>query len=248
MTCTLTAVPRSSGDALATAVGHRPVAGPRAEHGVDGPGELGARVGREGRARALLDLLEGPRHDVAQGGDGQRRVGRHPGGGARLVDEGGERPGVELQHDRGVHGDEAPVGVEGEALVGLGREPRHRRLVQAEVEDGVHHPRHRDRRAGPHADEHRVEWVPEAATEGGLQPGHRLVDLGGEPLGPGPVKGLGARPGADREAGRHREPQDRRHLGQVGALPAEQAGEGPRRHAVVVVEVVDVPHGDLPGG
>ena len=67
------------------------------------------------------------------------------------------------RHDVAEHLHEAAVGVPGEALVaGRLREPLDRVVVQAEVEDGVHHARHRLAGAGAHRHEQRVLRVAEA--------------------------------------------------------------------------------------
>src|SRR5207244_7908078 len=68
------------------------------------------------------------------------------------------------------------------------------------------------------------------------------VDLVGEAVGPAAVHVGAAGVGGDGEAGRHRQPEDRRHLGQVGPLAAEQVLHAHRRLPVLVVEGVDVPH------
>ena len=60
------------------------------------------------------------------------------------------------------------------------------RVVQAEVEDGVQHPRHRLARAGAHRDEQRVLGVAEPLAGLLLEPGERLVDLLVEPVGDAP--------------------------------------------------------------
>ena len=73
---------------------------------------------------------------------------------ARLLER-GERVLEPVRVDRvdhlGEHLDQPPVGVVGEARVaGARREALGRLVVQAEVEDRVHHPGHRDGRARPH--------------------------------------------------------------------------------------------------
>ena len=60
------------------------------------------------------------------------------------------------EHDVAVHLDEATIGVVGEARIAARpREADHGAIVQPEVEDRLHHPRHRHRRAGSHRDEER---------------------------------------------------------------------------------------------
>ena len=62
-----------------------------------------------------------------------------------------------LEHDAAEHLDEPAVAVEGEpAVPGARLEAFDRRVVQAEIEDRVHHPGHREFRARPHRDEQRV--------------------------------------------------------------------------------------------
>ena len=68
---------------------------------------------------------------------------------------------VDLEDDAGVHLDEAAVGVEREAFVvrRLGQ-ALHGLVVQAEVEDRVHHARHRGAGAGADGDEERLSRSP----------------------------------------------------------------------------------------
>ena len=56
-----------------------------------------------------------------------------------------EEPVLDVEHDVAIHRDEAAVGVPGEAGVATGAlEGHHRLVIEAEVEDGVHHAGHRD--------------------------------------------------------------------------------------------------------
>src|SRR2546427_13202036 len=60
-----------------------------------------------------------------------------------------ERLLAQVEHHVAVHLDEAAIGVVGEAgVLRAGDEPLHGLIVQAEVQDRLHHPRHRDRRRG----------------------------------------------------------------------------------------------------
>ena len=129
----------------------------------------------------------------------------------------------DAERDVGVHGDEAAVGVEDEALVaGALHEALGRGVVEAEVEDRVHHARHRRARAGADADEQRGVRVAEAHADALLERDERIVDLGPELSRHGARRreaAAGLR--RDREAGRNRE-SERGHLGQPGAFSAEQ--------------------------
>ena len=105
---------------------------------------------------ALDDLLVGV-DEVAQQLDGHLGVRRRPGQFLGRVEQRVELLAGQLEHDAGVHGDEAPVRVEREALVaGLLGQPLDGVVVEAEVEDGVHHPGHGELGARAHRDEQRV--------------------------------------------------------------------------------------------
>ena len=95
-----------------------------------------------------------------------------------------KRCAVDPVDDLAVHLDQPPVRVVGEARVaGRRGEPLDRLVVQAEVEDRVHHPRHRDRGARADRDEQRVGRVAEALAGALLEPRDVLVDLVVEALG-----------------------------------------------------------------
>ena len=69
-----------------------------------------------------------------------------------------------------------------------------------------------------------------------------LGDLAVEAVGPAAVHVGAARVGGDGEPGRHRQPQHRGHLGQVGALAAEEVLHLHRGLAVLVIEAEDEGH------
>lgn len=94
-----------------------------------------------------------------------------------------EAPAVDAEHDLAEHGDEAAVAVEGEALVaGGGGQPFRRLVVEPEVEDRIHHARHRHRRSRAHRDEQRVGAVAQPLAAALLQHRQRLADLRPERL------------------------------------------------------------------
>ena len=60
---------------------------------------------------------------------------------------------------------EAPVGVVGKAwIVGFPGQARRNVVIEAEVQNGIHHSRHGNRRAGPNREQQRVFRVPEAGA------------------------------------------------------------------------------------
>ena len=146
-------------------------------------------------------------------------------------------------HDDGaVHLQEAAVAVPGElGVAGLGGEGFDDGVVDAEVEDGVHHAGHRLARAGADGEKERILEVAELLA-------HRLFDLGdvGPDLG---VEGLrvgklvvvvvSADLGADREARGNGKP-DVGHLCEVGALAAEQSLLGAVAVGLLATEKVNV--------
>ena len=104
------------------------------------------------------------------------------------------------------------------------REALHRVVVEAEVEDGVHHPGHRERRTRTHRHEQRVVGVAEPLAHlRPRAPRARRATSSIRPSGSASPRGhVGvARVGGDREAGRHGQAEVR-HLGEVRALAAEQ--------------------------
>ena len=135
------------------------------------------------------------------------------------------KPGFRDLHDHiGEHLDEAPVRVVGKArILRLLCQPFDGYIVQAQVQDGVHHARHGD--AGPAADgnQERVVRVAEHAPVLLFQPAHGLedlpLDLIGNPLPRAIVVRAGLR--RDREALGDRQPQIR-HFGEVRPLAAQQ--------------------------
>ena len=131
---------------------------------------------------------------------------------------------LHVHDDPAEHADEPAVRVPAEALVARqGDEALERLLVEAEVEDRVHHPGHRELGARADRDEQRVGRVAEALAG-------PLLDLldrrqGVVPEARRQLLAVGevvvARLGRDRESGRGRQAGER-HLGEARALAAEQ--------------------------
>ena len=149
---------------------------------------------------------------------------------------------VHAQHDATEQRDEAAVGVPAEALVaGQLDEAQQGLIVEAQVEDGVHHARHRELGAGANAHQQRVGRVAEALV--GL-----CLDLGDSHEDVLPqacrqrlagIEVVVAGFGGDGEAGRHRE-TGLGHLGEAGALAAEQIAHGAVAFSLTGAEGIDV--------
>ena len=151
---------------------------PRAEHGLDRQTQLLLRLGREWLSRFLTDdplvfgdeLFQLLRRELGVGLDPRRLLPRFE----RLI----ELRGVDVKHDAAEHRDESPVRVPGEALVlGELREARAALVVQAEVEDRVHHSGHAHRRTRADRDEQRILGIAELLLRGALDRRERLFHL-----------------------------------------------------------------------
>ena len=168
-------------DAFLPAVEHRAVAVPGLEDRLDGEVHLLAGVLRE-LAAGVLD------HDLLVGVDQL----------AQVVGVEVEVVGRALRRLRGLecvvevlavdahdglaeHRQQPAVGVEREPLVAAaGRETAHGLVVEADVEDGVHHPGHRELGAGAHRHQQRVVGLTQLLAHRALERREVLVDLGGE--------------------------------------------------------------------
>ena len=129
-----------------------------------------------------------------------------------------------LHDDVGEHLDETAVGVIGKAgVVRQTGETLHDRIVEAEVQNGVHHARHRSARAAADADEERVVRVAEFLAAFVLHAFEIFVNLALDLIADGlaVLVVVGAGLGGDGKAVRHGHAEIH-HLRQVGALAAQQ--------------------------
>ncbi len=216
--------PEVVGDLLAVAVVVGALAEPRSEDGLDGQVQLLVGVGGEVAARRVADDRLELGHELAKVGGRQVRVRRCAPRVLLGLDRVLEPLAVDIEDDAAEHLDEAPVGVPGEALVARQRhEAGERLLVEAKVEDRVHHARHRELRAGANGDQERVLRVPEALAGLLLHVAHRGEDVVpeavGQPLAGGEVVVAGLRRDGESRRGRQ---AGVRHLGEPGALAAQE--------------------------
>ena len=227
-------------DVVLAAVDHGAIVHPGSEHRADGAQQLIPRRTRELPAGALLDERLEPRDQFLEIVDRQRRVfdlavmafvlERVNHSLERIVILVGAL--LHAEHDVAVHLHEAPIAVPREArVVRLLRQGLDGLIVEAEIEDRVHHARHRVAGARAHRNEQRVRQIAEplpgllfdrrdarlhlAAQCGWIRALVRVV--------------IRADLGCDGEPGRHRQ-ADAAHLGEVRPLAAEQ-----RFHRAVAV-------------
>ena len=127
-----------------------------------------------------------------------------------------------MQHDVAVHLNESTKRVEGESgTAAVVSKTLNGPIVQPEVEDRLHHPRHRHRRTRSHRHEQRVVRIAEALAGRLLESAHVLLDFLLQPRGrlTGPQK-FDAAVARDREARRYGNAKIG-HLGEVCAFAAE---------------------------
>ena len=212
------------GDVVVPAVHVGPGIVPGAEHGFDGAhqlflgvgGEVGADLGLIlgfELAGQLLQVVGGELHVL-----GDTLLLLH------LVDELFKVLLAHLHDHVGVHLDEAAVAVPGPAgVAGLAGEDLHHVLVQAQVEDGIHHAGHGGPGAGADGDQQGIFLVAELLAGDFLHLDDILHDLRLDlvvDLLPVLVV-LGTRLGGDGKALGHGQ-ADVGHLGQIGALAAQE--------------------------
>ena len=212
------------GDLVHLAVDVRARVIPAAEHGLDGLDELLVRILREGLVLVVLvDLLEDDDELLEIVGI-QIDVVRDALGGLHLVDLFLEQALGHAHDDVCKHLHKAAVAVVGKARVaGLLGQTLNGRIIQAEVEDGVHHAGHGLARAGAHGHQQGIFHVAELLAGDLLKAldvrkDVRLdlrIDLTAVRI----VLRAGFR--RDREALRHRH-TGRCHLRQAGTLAAKR--------------------------
>ena len=228
------------GDALRGAVDLRARRVPGFEDGADGAAQLLARVGGEQTARlGRVDPTE-RRDQLGEVVAVELHVLLDPSSVLQVAQRLLEAVPVDSVHDLAVHLDQASVRVVGEALVaGRGCKPLRRLLVQAEVEDRVHHSGHRYGRPGANGDEQGIVRVAEGLAGFLLEGSDVLGDLLFQPVRQvAAVRPVGAAGlGRDREPGGNGD-SELRHFRQADALAAEQLATA----VGMFVEVKDVPH------
>jgi len=211
------------GDASSVAVVNGALAIPRLEDGFNRQLELLPGVLGEVLAGLAADqrLELGDRFLPARRGD--LRVGLDT---LLLLDLGDdlfEKMAINIQDHLAEHLDQAAVSVPGEALAGLGRQRLHGLVIQAQIEDGVHHAGHGELGAGAHRHQQGVVGITELAPHLLAQRFHALQHLLPQPFGQGVVVVQVFQAGLRRagEAGRHRQAQPG-HLSQAATLAPEE--------------------------
>ena len=235
-------------DVVDAAIGLGAIVQPGAEHGVTRHHQLLVRVLRKLALGVLL-------HDfLVVGDDFLQRLGVEIGVELDLlllllaVEHFLERMLGNVEHHRAEHLDQAAIGVVGEArIVAELGQAFDRLVVQAEVEDGVHHARHGKLCARAHADQQRIVGSAQLLALQLFQPAqsfvHLAIDFGGNRVA---LHVLAASFGLDGEAGGNGE-SGVGHLGQAGAFAAEFVFHLAVTLGMSVAEEVNIFHGVLFG-
>jgi hypothetical protein len=129
-----------------------------------------------------------------------------------------------VEHHVAIHGEEAAVGVEHEALVHAAADQGlDDGIRQAQIEDGVHHPRHGPGGAGAHGDQQGIVGIAEALARPLFEEGEMLLHLPLQAFRIGTIVVLEVSTdlGGDREPWRDGDPEPA-HLGQPRSLAPQQ--------------------------
>ena len=201
--------------------------------------ELFHRLIGEGVARVIGHQRLEPGDQGLQGRKREIDFARGPMGVLRLVEQHLERGLRYAEDDGGIHLHESPITVprEGGIVAPLGQ-PLHRVIVEAEVQDGLHHAWHRDCGTAAHRHEQRVLFAAKFLAGGGLEPLQCSLHLGTETGRKGPRLEIGLAHGrGNREPGRDGY-SEIGHFGEAGALAAEEILHGGRAVGATQAEEV----------
>ena len=166
------------GNSIESTVVDRAFAVPRVEDGSDRQVELLANVLREIAPRPLAHDFFELAHELFPRLRVDLRIVLYAERHFEFVQALVEAFLVDVEHDVGEHRDEPAVGVPSEPrIVGERGERLDGSVVEAEIQDRVHHPGHRDARAAANRDEQRIFDRSEALAGTLLEFAHRRTDL-----------------------------------------------------------------------
>ncbi len=226
---------------------------PGAEDRIDSAPELIMRILREGHAKPAADFgLERP-GEVTQIATSQ--LGIAPDTPLAFFPFNDQFEGIpviltrrlQAEDDISVHLDEPTVRIVGEPFIaGSRNDSFHGRIVQTQIQDRIHHPRHRSGRSG--ADRHQQGFfgIAEFFSRKPLDTAQRCKDVLAEParVSPAVEAEVGAHLCGDRETRRHRK-ADVSHLGKIRPFTPEQhlhVGAALRPSAAKRINIFTWPH------
>ncbi len=223
---------------MQAAIGNSPLVRPGTEDRADGAPELILHILRERPAEFLLDLrlvLNDEPFPVIGGHVGIEQI-------AVLFlhdfEKFLEMVMLHPEDDIGIHLDKAAVAVIGEALVAaLGFQPLHGLIIEAKVEDGVHHAGHRGAGTGAHRDKQRLHCIAKPAADGFLDRVNGRIDLIRKRIGIDLVIFKIGRADFRRDGkSRGHRQSEIAHLRQVGPLAAQQIAHVRRAVRLAIAE------------
>jgi len=224
------------------AVGNGALVHPRAEDGADGSPELCLRIFREVPTEIFPDgRLEGG-NQFPPVGSGQLRIEMHAARFLFLLQQVLQHMLVHPHDDIGVHLHEAAVGVVGKTFVTAGgNDPLDRLVVEAEIEDGIHHSRHGGAGSGADRDQQGVDRVAESTSHQFFHCGKIAVNLvlQGRGVGFGVGVVVSADFGGKGETRRDRQ-ADTGHFSQIRPLAAEKVFHCCIAFSSAVTEIIDI--------
>lgn len=214
---------------------------PATKDGLDSKEKLELRIVRE-NGLAVRDFELGVQGGLDVVGENALKglnellqvLGRKLGVDANAGDQAGlgqgilEQVGIDTHDDVGEHLDKATIAVPGKARVlRLGDKALNGVVVEAQVEDRVHHAGHRERSARAHRHEQRVTGVAELLAAAGLEVGLGGNDLVERAFGPdvAGTRVLDAGLAGNGKATGNRQ-ADTAHLGKISAFAAKHEVHG----------------------
>ena len=211
------------GNIVQMAIGDGTRVHPAGKHRADRAPELHFRILRESVPELLLDHGLVERDDMLPLDGGKIGIVLMAETGLLVLEDFLENLVVETHDDIGIHLDEAAIAVPGKTrIAGIVAERLHGLVVETEIEDGIHHARHRGARAGAHGEQQRPSAIAELAPGDRLhllQPLHHLrLQVFGNVATILVVEATGF--ADDRQTGRNRQAETA-HFGKIGTLAPE---------------------------
>ena len=152
-------------DVMQAPIRHRALVHPTAKHRANRAPKLRFGILREGPAGHLGDHFLVAIHHAMPFGCGEFSIFVLPGVELHMLDNFLKAMMINVEHDRPIHLDEAPIGIPGKTRITGSQDQAFNRLViQAQVQHRIHHARHGNPRAGTHRNQQRAVMITEAVT------------------------------------------------------------------------------------
>lgn len=210
------------GDVVQTPIDFGPLVLPGAEHRADRTPQLLHRILGKRSAGLLLGNFEEVMHQTLEILGVEFGIEMDSLGVFHVVDPHLEPIPRNVQHHVAIHLNQAAITVVRKAFVRPGRKPEHRLAGQSEIQDAIHHARHRSPGPRSYRQQQWIFGVAEACTDRVLELGDGRNDRRLDPAWDDaalPIE-LSTDFGRDRESGGHRNPEQG-HFRQVCPFATE---------------------------